>query len=160
MSTRAKGNRAEASVLRALIDRGFHVLVPFGDGHPYDLVIHVPGSDVFLRVQCKCARPTQNGCVHFNGRTTDHGRGRLRYAGLADLFGVYAPVTDAVYLVPVDEIAGFEGRLRIRPPRNKQRRGIRMAANYEIDRWTNEALCALAPSQAQMEDIRSSSTEP
>jgi hypothetical protein len=154
MSTRAKGNMAEASVLRALIDRGLHVLVPFGDGHPYDLVVHVPGSEAFLRVQCKCARPTSNGCVHFNGRTTDHGRGRLPYSGLADLFGVYAPLTDAVYLVPVGVVAGFEGRLRLRPTRNNQRRGIRMAADYEIERWTGEALCALAPARARMEDIR------
>jgi PD-(D/E)XK nuclease superfamily protein len=145
VSTRTKGNSAEANVLRALLDRGFHVLLPFGDGHPYDLVVHVPRAEIFLRVQCKCARPTTDGCLLFNCRTTDHGRGRLRYLGLADLFGVYSPLTDTVYLVPVDELATFEGRLRLQPTRNNQRCGVRMAADYEIDRWTDEALCALAP---------------
>jgi hypothetical protein len=154
MSTRAKGNTAEASVLRALVDNGLHVLVPFGDGHPYDLVIHVPQSAAFLRIQCKCARPTGNGCIYFNSRTTDHGRGRLSYSGLADLFGVYAPLTDGVYLVPVGEIVGYEGRLRLSPTRNNQRHRVRMAVDYEVQQWTHEALIALAPDRAPAEPPR------
>jgi PD-(D/E)XK endonuclease len=154
MSTRAKCNAAEASVLRALVDHGLHVLTPFGDGHPYDLVIHVPRTNVFLRVQCKCARPSSNGCVLFNGRTTDHGRGRLSYSGLADLFGVYAPLTGAVYLLPVSEITGFEGRLRLRPTRNNQRCGVRMAADYEIGQWTHEALSQLTTDQPPAQGAR------
>jgi len=60
--------------------------------------------------------------------------------GLADIFGVYFPPTSAVYLVPIDAVAAFEGRLRLEPPRNNQRRLIRFAAEYEIDKWTSEAL--------------------
>ena len=36
-----------------------------------------------------------------------------------------------------------EGRLRLEPTRNNQRRRIRWAVEYAIDRWTDEDLHAL-----------------
>jgi hypothetical protein len=54
MRSPTKGNAGEAIVLAALVQRGFHVLVPFGDGHPYDLVVSFSHS-AFLRIQCKTA---------------------------------------------------------------------------------------------------------
>jgi len=138
MSSAKRGNEAEAKVLSALVERGFEVSVPFGSGQPYDLLVDLGGRD-FLRVQCKRAWPLQ-GCVVFNCRSTDHGRGPQSYAGLADIFGVYFPPNSTVYLVPLDSIARFEGRLRLEPPLNNQRRKIRLASDYEIDRWTPESL--------------------
>ena len=70
--------------------------------------------------------------------------GAKSYAGLADVFGVYFPPLHAVYLVPIDSVGRSEGRLRLEPARNNQRRRIRFAADYEIDRWTPEALSRLA----------------
>lgn len=137
------GNEAEARVMTALIGRGFDVLVPFGGGQPYDLVVHL-GMTRFLRVQCKAARP-QGGCLIFNSRTTDHGRGRQPYLGLADVFGIYFPPLDSVYLVPVPQLVGYVGRLRLQPARNNQKRGVRFAEEYEIDRWTTESLSRLLP---------------
>jgi len=138
MNSAKRGNEAEANVLCALVARGFEVSVPFGGGQPYDLLVDLGDSD-FLRVQCKRAWPVR-GCVVFNCRSTDHGRGPQSYAGLADIFGVYFPSTAAVYLVPLDAVAAFEGRLRLDPPLNNQRRKIRPAAEFEIDRWTADAL--------------------
>jgi len=37
VSTLVRGNAAEAAVLHALIEAGIPVLVPFGDGLPFDL---------------------------------------------------------------------------------------------------------------------------
>jgi len=128
-------------VLAALVRRGFQVLVPFGEGQPYDLVVHL-GKREFLRVQCKTAWPRQ-GCIVFNSRSTDHGRGPQSYVGLADIFGVYFPPNQAVYLVPIDAVAQFEGRLRLEPTLNNQRRKIRQARDFEIDRWTVDSLCSL-----------------
>jgi hypothetical protein len=142
MQTLTKGNAAEAAVLNAFVQRGFDVLVPFGEGQPYDLVVHLPG-DKFLRVQCKNAR-WDRGCVVFNGRTTDHGRGRLSYRGLADAFGVFDADLSIVYVVPVADVPGYEGRLRVRPTRNNQRLKVRHAREYEIDRWTPARLAAIA----------------
>lgn len=125
-------------MLSALIERNFEVLVPFGDGHPYDLVVDL-GASIFLRVQCKTAWPNR-GCLIFNSRTTDHGRGPQSYRGLADVFGVYFPPNRSVYLVPIEAVAEFEGRLRLEPTLNNQRRRVRLATEYEIDRWTKASL--------------------
>jgi PD-(D/E)XK endonuclease len=138
MTSAKRGNEAEVMVLGALVQRGYEVAIPFGEGQPYDLVLDL-GEREFLRVQCKRAWPLQ-GCVVFNSRSTDHGSGPKSYVGLADIFGVYFPPTSTVYLVPIDAVAAFEGRLRLEPTRNNQRRLIRYAAEYEIDRWSPESL--------------------
>lgn len=128
-------------MLNALVQHGFGVLLPFGDGHPYDLALRAAG-DTFVRVQCKMAWP-HGGCALFNSHSTDHGRGPRSYIGLADVFGVYFPPRDAVYLVPVAEVSQHEGRLRLDPPRNNQRRRVRFAGDFDISRWTPERLAAV-----------------
>lgn len=133
MKTATKGNEAEAMILTALVERAFDVAVPFGSGQPYDLVVDLGGFDL-MKVQCKTGW-LHKSCISFNGRSTDHGQGRRSYAGLAHIFGVYFPPTRSVYLVPLD-VAGFNGRLRLEPTRNNQQKGVRFAADYEIDRWS------------------------
>jgi hypothetical protein len=151
VETPSKGNACESAVLNAFVERGYDVLIPFAEGQPYDLVVHLPTGE-FLRVQCKAARE-HPGCVVFNSRMTDHGRGRLSYAGLADIFGVYAPSTGSVYLMPITDITGFEGRLRLRATRNNQRRGVRYAKDFEFRRWTPDALRKLAADAEQTQRI-------
>ena len=141
MTTALKGNTTEAAVLRALVERDFAVLVPFGEGHPYDLVIHLAGAS-FARVQCKTGR-LKKGCLVFNSRSTDHGRGPGSYFGLADLFGVYCPPTDCVYLVPVGDVPIGVPYLRIEPALNNQQSRIRYAADYDVGQLTVEELCHL-----------------
>jgi hypothetical protein len=142
VTTALKGNSTEAAVLQALVERDLAVLLPFGEGHPYDLVVHIE-EGTFLRIQCKTAR-VKKGCVRFNSRSTDHGNGPGSYVGLADIFGVYCPPIEKVYLVPVLEMPRFDVFLRLEPTHNNQRVGVRYAAEYEIDRWTPEALAAIA----------------
>jgi hypothetical protein len=142
MGSPMRGNAAEAAVLNGLVRRGLDVFVPFGSGHPFDLAVYVPDAG-FLRIQCKRGWELR-GCVVFNAYSTDHGHGARSYHGLADLFGIYYPPTDQVFLIPVESVARTEGRLRIEPTRNKQRKGIRLAADFEIERWSEEKLRALS----------------
>lgn len=142
MGTSKSGNAGEAMVLAALVNRGFHVLVPFGEGQPYDLVVDL-GEQTFVRVQCKTGWPRQ-GCIIFNSRSTDHGRGPQSYVGLADVFGVDFPPDRSVYLVPIGAVAQFEGRLRLEPTLNNQRRRVRPASDFKIDRWTANSLREVA----------------
>lgn len=128
-------------VLAALVTRGFDVSVPFGSGQPYDLIVDL-GDRALLRVQCKTGWYA-GGCIAFNCRSTDHGRGRQSYLGLADVLAVYFPPDRSIYLVPVADACGFNGRLRVSPPRSNQRRGVRFAADYAIDRWSREDLRGL-----------------
>lgn len=134
-------------MLEAFVARDFMVLVPFGSGHPYDLVVDL-GAPGLVRVQCKTGWPL-GGCLVFNARSTDHGRGPRSYRGLADVFGVFYPPLSRVYLLPIDLIAGTKVSLRLEPTRNNQRRGIRFAADFEIDRWTRAALEKLVPQKSR-----------
>ena len=138
----ARGNEGEAAVLHALIAHGLDVLIPFGEGQAYDLAVDLAGR--FLRIQCKTAWAI-GGCLAWNTHATDHGRGALSYVGRADVFGVYFPGTGSVFLVPVIDVGRSEGRLRLEPTRNNQRRRVRLAADYEIERWPLERLRELAP---------------
>jgi hypothetical protein len=144
MKTATRGNAAEARILAEFVGRDFDVLTPFGSGQPYDLVVDIGGSR-FLRVQCKTAWLVSRGCLAFHCRSTDHGKGRQTYDGLADLFAVYLPTTDLIYLIPTEAVPGHLGRLRLEPAKNNQRRGVRFAADFEIDRWTKDRLVALLP---------------
>jgi hypothetical protein len=49
----------------------------------------------------------------------------------------------SIYLVPLDAVAEFEGRLRLEPTLNNQQRGIRFAADFEVHRWNLESLRGL-----------------
>jgi hypothetical protein len=132
VSTILRGNAAEAAVLNALIKAGLLVLVPFGDGSPYDLM--VDSGTQLIKVQVKCGR-VRNECVEFNSCGTDHDRGRMSYRGRADVFGVLAPELDRVYIVPVDDCPVYQGRLRLVPTRNNQQRGVRYAGDHAVEGW-------------------------
>ncbi len=140
MKTATSGNAAEGAVLNALVLRGYDVLLPFGEGHPFDLVVHIAGR--FIRVQVKTAWVKQ-GCVLFNPYATDHGNGIGSYVGRADVFGVFSPDRDAVYLVPLNGVASQSGRLRIEPTRNNQSRRVRYADQFEISQWDEDRLLRL-----------------
>lgn len=103
METKRIGNTAEAKVLAKCIEKGWTVLLPFGDIEPYDLVID--RGNGFEKVQVKNAHlNSDRKSITFNayslsGRT--HNQIATDYIGKADLFGVYFPELDEVYLVPV-----------------------------------------------------------
>jgi len=82
MDTISKGRAAEAAVLAALMEAGFPVLVPFSGAAPYDLVVDC--NDRLLKVQVKAGR-VRGDVIICNTCSTDHGRGRRTYQGLADL---------------------------------------------------------------------------
>jgi hypothetical protein len=78
-----------------------------------------------------------NGALHFHPCSVDSRSEKGRcirkgYAGEADLFGVYCRELQKCYLVPVEDVPTTACCLRIDPPRNGQRNGIRWADGYEI----------------------------
>jgi hypothetical protein len=146
MLTAIRGNTSESAVLHAFLKRGYHVMIPFGDGCPFDLVVAAP-TCLLVRVQVKTGW-SEGGCVALNTHSTDHGQGPGSYRGRADFFGVFFEPMDQVYLVPVGRVGVSECRLRVEPPRNNQRRRVNLAANYCIERWTDDEIeiVVVAPS--------------
>jgi PD-(D/E)XK endonuclease len=126
------GQRSEAAVLAAFVKHGYRVLTPFGVNHRYDFALDM--GDRFLRVQCKTGR-LRRGVILYAAESTrvntrrSHRRG---YAGETDLFAIYCPDTDGVYVVPLEEAASARSSLRIDPPANGQARRIRWAVDYEL----------------------------
>lgn len=129
MNTSAQGTATEAVVLAALVKRGERVLIPFGDGSRYDLVIDRSGE--FIRVQCKTARYIK-GCVVFKAYSSKRDRTPMNYYDDADVFGVWCPSLDKSYLVPVREVPDNTPYLRIDTPKNGQVKRIIWAKDYEI----------------------------
>jgi hypothetical protein len=115
-----------------LIKRGYGVLVPVGVNQRYDLVIDQGGR--FLRVQCKTGR-LRRGAIEFRAQSI---RSNTRvtqirgYKGEVDLFAVYCPDTDGVYVIPVDEVPNTGMYLRVDPPCNCQNKHVRWARDYEL----------------------------
>ena len=129
--TTAVGNVSEARVLVALLEAGYVVSKPFGDGCKYDFVIDDGLS--LKRVQCKTGR-RKNGCIVFNAYSVagnSNGK-RQGYLEKADLFAVYCPDNSQIYLVPVEQVGVGGVLLRLEDTQNNQHKRIRWAANYEL----------------------------
>lgn len=130
-NTHRVGDLTEAIVMAELLKVYQCVLLPFGNGRRYDLV--VDDGERFLRVQCKTGR-LRRGCVLFNARSTHWHRGGKDhgYRGQVEFFGIYCPETEMVYLVPAEDVTESIGSLRIEPTGNNQQQGIRWAKQYEL----------------------------
>ena len=131
-SPKTIGERSEGMVLAALLRAGKVVLQPFGDNQRYDLVVDEDGR--FIRVQCKTARWTGPGALTFDtcSSQSHRGKGKQDYRGQADVFGVYAPDLDEVYIVPVDDVGVTAATLRTENPKNGQTKKVRFASDYLI----------------------------
>jgi PD-(D/E)XK endonuclease len=129
------GDRTTLAVMLALQEVGYAVLMPFGENTRYDLVID-DGVRV-ARVQCKTGR-LRLGTVVFATCSiyAHHPNPKMlqrHYQGQVDFFGIYCPDTGGVYLVPIDDVpTRNRAALRVLPCRNRQRKRIRWAADYEI----------------------------
>jgi prevent-host-death family protein len=130
-----KGNLAELKTAAVAAEHGIGVYKPLTEHGRCDLVLDVGGE--LLRVQCKYAR-ARHGVLKVVMRTSYHSptRGYVTTCYSAeeiDAIAVYSATTDRCYLIPIHEV---EGRgflhLRLVPPANGQKAGVRMASDYEL----------------------------
>ena len=145
-----KGDLAELMVACDLRQRGCKIAIPFGEECDYDLVIDREGS--LERVQVKYVE-SDSRVIHVQCRSNSLTNGKVRRIkrytrAMIDWLAVYDRTTDACYYVPASELG--EGRdmltLRLAPPRNGQRVGIRFAENYvELDQRPQQTLDRMEP---------------
>jgi hypothetical protein len=131
--TKRIGDLSEAAVIAAFTKLGFHVSVPFGENHRYDLV--VDDGEKLSRVQVKTGR-VRNGVIMFNCCST-HGHRRTAmktrpYTGQIELLAMYCPDNEKVYVIPEPELCRSKIQLRLAPPRNNMVKTIRWASRYEL----------------------------
>jgi len=126
------GHRAEAAILAGLVKRGYRVLLPFGVNQRYDLVLDCDGR--FLRAQCKTGRLREGviQCSTQSIQSNTRGTRWRSYTGEIDLFIIYCPQNDSVYVIPADEVPSRGMHLRVSPPRNQQDKRVRWANDYKL----------------------------
>lgn len=124
------GARAEAAIASALIRAGCVVYLPVFSAHGrVDLVYETPDGRM-VRAQCKTSRRIGE-VLRFLACSNTANRPRA-YSGEVDVFCVYSPDLDLVYVVPVDEAPNRLGSLRLGPTRNGQSKGVRWADDYVL----------------------------
>jgi hypothetical protein len=132
--TKAIGDRSEAVVLAALVERGYLVAIPFGENHRYDLI--ADDGKRLMRIQVKSGR-LRGGAIRFSCCSTHQHRrngptASRPYFGQIDFLAVSCPETGKVYLIPESETVATKGHLRVAPTANRQARRIRWAATFEL----------------------------
>lgn len=126
------GQRSEGAILFQLVRHGYRILLPFGVNQRYDLVVEDRGQ--FLKVQCKTGR-LREGAIRFSSQSVQSNTAvtQLRnYLGQVDLFAVYCPDNDRVYMIPADDVPATGMYLRVQKPRNGQRKRVRWAEEYAL----------------------------
>lgn len=124
------GIRSEGAILGELSKLGYDVLSPFSYNHRYDFVIDL--GDRFVKAQCKTGR-ARGGAIIFNkvsARCSMTAVHRRSYDNDVDLFLVYYPPLDKVYVLPIADILAGVSNLRVEPPGNGRRKGVHWAADY------------------------------
>jgi hypothetical protein len=129
-----KGDLAELVVASDLRRRGCTIAIPFGEDSDYDLVVDHGGA--LERVQVKYVESDGKAInVHCRSQSLTNGKVRRvkRYTkSMIEWLAVYDRTTDCCYYIPASELG--DGRrmltLRLTPPGNSQRVGIRFARDY------------------------------
>ena len=126
-----QGRQVNARDHARLHDAGYELLVPFGENTRYDLVID-DGLTLPRAVQDREAPQRRSACSSY----AHHPNPKMvtqSYLGQIDFFAVFCLDTGVSYLIPIEDApVTRRGKLRIDPPRNNQRVGVRFAADYEI----------------------------
>ena len=134
MDNSLKGNIGELKAAMFFMEHGYTVFTEMVcDNSPIDLII-VKGDNM-LRIQCKATHPY--------GKTTDvlrvdtirkssrYGYSKKYEPGDMDYVTIYDTDSDQLYIVDADEFLRVqEFRLRLVAPKNGQKKGVTLAADY------------------------------
>lgn len=136
-NTKRVGDISEIAAIYAFGKNGYRVSIPFGENNRYDLIVETPKGSL-ARVQVKTGR-LRDGAILFSCYSSHIHRGGAlrRYVGEIDLFAVYCPQTDAVYIVPIEDVDEVhQCSLRVAMARNGQTSRVRSASHYLLSAGT------------------------
>ena len=133
LTTNQKGTLAEIKIAAEAMRLGLGVYFPFGDER-CDLILDLRPH--LLRVQCKWASANDEIVLVrlYSARRAREGLRRTFYTqSEIDAFAAYCGENDTCYFFELACIdAQNEMRLRTRPTRNNQAKGIKWARDYEF----------------------------
>jgi hypothetical protein len=128
--TTQKGEIGEAMVIADLIRQGHDVAIPFGHNQPFDRIVIRKENGRLEKIQVKYA--TSDGRVIVTRVESSSAWVRHKYTvDEVDWLAIYEPTTGQCFYLP-PEVWGDRCRvnLRLTPPLNGQKKGIRYAHQY------------------------------
>jgi Holliday junction resolvase len=127
--TKDKGNLAEAKVAAFLIQSGFHVLIPWGENHRYDLVAEKGG--LFTRIQVKFVSP-KSGRLQVPLRSANNWKVVKYDKDQIDPIAVFNPENENIYFVPLEKFKNTATiNLRLINSKNNQKKNLVLAKDFE-----------------------------
>ena len=126
------GATAEREVAYFLERAGWSVYLPMFAAHSRVDLMAVDPTGRAVRVQVKTSRLLRGGTVLMFRTCSNTNNSPASYDGQIDAFGIWSPELEKAYLVPIEHAPTRGAHLRLMPPANNQRAGIRYAADYEI----------------------------
>jgi len=134
-NTTQLGDIAELMTAAELARRGYIVSRPLTNGAPYDLLVDT--TEGIKRVQIKKASKTASGTWRLMCSTSKSHRGRspVSYNGRVDCVIAVDCETPTYYLICGDDLKQGVLYVRTQATKNNQQTGVRMAADYNIDRY-------------------------
>ena len=128
MHKKTKGKIAELMVSAKLLEMEWKILTPLGENNRYDLVAEKDGN--FIRIQVKYVTPT-SGVLDVNCKSSNNWS-VLRYTpDEIDVLAVFDSINRNIYFVPVTKLNSSTIKLRIEPTKNRQKKKIRFAQDFE-----------------------------
>jgi PD-(D/E)XK endonuclease len=131
MNSKEIGERTEGMLLAKFLQKGWVVLIPFGDNQRYDFVID--RGHGFERIQAKTGRLVGE-TIQFNACSSQCHRqkGSRDYKGQCEYFAVYVPQLDKCFIIHVDLCGKRQVVLRLSTAKNGQQKLVRWASEFEI----------------------------
>jgi hypothetical protein len=128
MKTFERGNISESLITSRFLELGYVVLMPFGGGHRYDIVVEIDGQ--FKRIQTKTGRIYKNKLI-FNTTSNNKGYKRKSYHNEVDYLAVYCPELKKSYLIPVELTGKSAMTLQLSNPKIITK-NTHIAKNFEL----------------------------
>lgn len=127
-----KGNLGELAVAKQLVAKGFAVFTELGDNSRVDLIVLVENKPIKVQVK---AVYEEDGVINVLGYKNGPNYSFSYEIDEVDVFAVYCIDNDTVYYLSSKILlqgAKFSAKkLRLRPPRNGQKKNITFASEFE-----------------------------
>ncbi|MFH1745218.1 MAG: group I intron-associated PD-(D/E)XK endonuclease [bacterium] len=124
---KTKGDIAEMRIAADLLEKGWHVLFPYGENNRYDLVAEKSGK--FIRVQVKYVTP-KNGSLDVNCRSSNNWNVVSYTAKEIDYIGVFDSDSENIYYIPSGLMNKNLFKIRLKPSKNNQRKRINLSEDF------------------------------
>lgn len=128
------GKITELEVAKSFLSMGYQVSFPLVPDSRYDFIADIKGK--LYKIQVKTSTPKDNeSCIDFSTSTSHTNSKRtinIKYSpNDVDYFATM--YNGQCYVVPIDKCLGRGKRLRLKPTKNGQNKGILFAKDFKLE---------------------------